>query len=59
MTLTSLHFILTYQCNFECDHCFLYCSPRSKGTFTLSQVKTVLEESQKIGSIKTIGFEGD
>lgn len=25
--LTGIHFILTYTCNFECDHCFLYCSP--------------------------------
>ena len=29
--LTGIHFILTYTCNFECDHCFLYCSPKSKG----------------------------
>lgn len=47
MTLNSIHFILTYQCNFECDHCFLYCSSRSKGTFTLRQITSVLEELKK------------
>ena len=56
--LTGIHVILTYKCNFECDHCFLYCSSKSKGTFTLSQVRDVIDELQKIGTIKTIGFEG-
>ncbi len=58
MTLNSIHFILTYQCNFECDHCFLYCSSNSKGTFTLAQIRAVLKELKKIGTIKTVGFEG-
>lgn len=56
--LTGIHFILTYVCNFECDHCFLYCSPKSQGTFTISQVTKVLDEAEKIGSIKWIFFEG-
>jgi len=56
--LTDIHFILTYTCNFECDHCFLYCSPNSMGTFTLSQIKDVLAECKKMGTIKTIGLEG-
>ena len=56
--LTEVHFILTYMCTFECDHCFLYCSPASQGTFTLSQVTDVLEELQKIGTIETVCFEG-
>jgi len=56
--LTGIHFILTYTCNFECDHCFLYCSPRSTGTFSLEQVKNVLSEIKKIKSIESVGFEG-
>ena len=24
MKLNSLHVLLTYQCNYECDHCFLF-----------------------------------
>lgn len=58
LMLTGVHFILTYMCNFECDHCFLYCSPRSTGTFTLNQVKTVLGELQKMGTITNVSFEG-
>ena len=56
--LTGIHFILTYTCNFECDHCFLYCSPRSGGTFTIGQVTKVLNEAQKIGTVDWIYFEG-
>ena len=56
--ISGVHFILTYTCNFECDHCFLYCSPRAEGTFTLEQVQYVFKELQKIPSIDNICFEG-
>jgi MoaA/NifB/PqqE/SkfB family radical SAM enzyme len=56
--LTGIHFILTYTCNFECDHCFLYCSPRSQGTFTIGQVAEVLDEAKKIGTVDWVYFEG-
>ena len=54
--LTGLHLLLTYQCNSECDHCFLYCSPYSKGTFTLNQIRTLLDEARKIDTIESIYF---
>jgi hypothetical protein len=56
--LTGVHFILTYTCNFECDHCFLYCSPQSEGTFTLNQVRTVFKDLKNIPSVNSICFEG-
>jgi hypothetical protein len=56
--LKGIHFLLTYACNYTCDHCFLYCSPSSKGTFTLEKIRQVLEEAVKIGSIEWIYFEG-
>lgn len=56
--LTGIHFILTYACNFECDHCFLYSSPKSQGTFTINQVDAVLHEAQKLGTVEWIFFEG-
>jgi organic radical activating enzyme len=56
--LTGIHFLLTYACNYECDHCFLYCGPKSEGTFTLSQVKQALDEAAKIGTVTTAYFEG-
>ncbi len=56
--LTQVHFLLTYACNYECDHCFLYCGPKSEGTFTISQIKDVLGEAKKIGTVEWIYFEG-
>ncbi|UCG93275.1 MAG: radical SAM protein [candidate division WOR-3 bacterium] len=56
--LKGIHFLLTYMCNLKCDHCFLYCGPDAKGTFTLNQIKKVLDEATKIGTIESIYFEG-
>jgi len=56
--LTGIHFLLTYRCNFECDHCFLYCGPHAPGTFTLGQIRRVLDEARAIGTVDTIYYEG-
>ena len=56
--LTKIHFLLTYTCNMECDHCFVYSSPHAKGTFTSQQIRDVLHELTKIGTIESICFEG-
>jgi hypothetical protein len=56
--LNGVHFILTYMCSSECDHCFVYGSPRAKGTFTLKQLKRVFTELPRIGTIESVYFEG-
>ena len=56
--LKGIHFLLTYTCNYSCDHCFLYCNPNSQGTFTIKQIKEVLSEALKIGTVEWIYFEG-
>ncbi|MFW9822476.1 MAG: radical SAM protein [Candidatus Thorarchaeota archaeon] len=56
--LKGIHFLLTYGCNYACDHCFLYCSPSSQGTFTLKQIREVINEAKKIESVEWIYFEG-
>jgi hypothetical protein len=56
--LTGIHFLLSYKCDSECDHCFVYSSPRAKGTFTLNQMKRVFNELPKIGTIEWVYFEG-
>jgi hypothetical protein len=58
MKLTGLHLLLTYRCNFECDHCFLWGSPRQSGTMTLAQIQEILRQAQEHSSIKSIYFEG-
>ena len=39
MKLDGLHILLTYQCIYECDHCFVWGSPRQTGTLTLEQIE--------------------
>ncbi len=57
MRLSGLHILLTYQCTFECDHCFVWGSPRQSGVFTLDQIEDVLEQAKEAG-VETIYFEG-
>jgi MoaA/NifB/PqqE/SkfB family radical SAM enzyme len=56
--VSGIHFILTYTCNYECDHCFLYCGPEAQGTFTLPQLREVMSEVKKIKTVDMIYFEG-
>jgi hypothetical protein len=56
--LKSIHILLSYTCTWECDHCFLYCGPDTEGTFTIGQIKSVLDEAVKIGTVSSVYFEG-
>lgn len=58
MKLTGIHFLLSYQCTYECDHCFLWGSPQARGTMTLAQVRNVLQQAKALGSVSTIYLEG-
>jgi hypothetical protein len=56
--LTGVHFILTYRCTHQCDHCFVHSGPGAPGTFTLDQVRRTLEEAVRIGTVTRVYFEG-
>src|SRR5208283_4355496 len=56
--LTAVHILLTYQCTYECDHCFLHCGPQREGTFSVHQLRQLLHDVQKIPTIDTVYFEG-
>jgi MoaA/NifB/PqqE/SkfB family radical SAM enzyme len=56
--LTSIHFLLTYACNFSCDHCFLYSGPQAKGTFTIALLKEMLDQVKLVPGIDAVCFEG-
>lgn len=57
MQLEGLHILLTYQCNYECDHCFVWGSPWQTGTLTLGQIGEVLAQAKEAG-VTSIYFEG-
>ena len=56
--LSGIHFLLSYTCNFECDHCFVFSGPSAEGTFTIRQIQSALDEARKIGTVEWIYFEG-
>jgi hypothetical protein len=58
MTLTGLHLLLTYQCNFECDHCFVWGGPEQSGTMTIATIRRILDQADELGTIEWIYFEG-
>ncbi len=57
MKLSGVHILLTYQCTFECDHCFVWGSPRQTGTLTFEQIEQILEQAKEAG-VTSIYFEG-
>lgn len=58
MQLSGLHILLTYSCNFECDHCFVWGSPWQNGVLTLEEIRHALHEAGEIDTIESIYFEG-
>jgi hypothetical protein len=58
MKLTGLHILLTYKCTYECDHCFVWGSPRQAGVFTLDQLEDVFQQVLEANSIRQLYFEG-
>ena len=58
MNLSGLHILLTYACNYECDHCFVWSSPWQTGVFTWAQLLDVFQQARELGTISEIYFEG-
>ena len=58
MNLRGLHLLLTYQCNLECDHCFVWGSPWQEGTMTIQDIRRILHQARDVGTIDWIYFEG-
>jgi len=58
MKLTGLHLLLSYRCTHECDHCFVWSSPRARGTMTLAQVSELLHQARDLGTVSSVYFEG-
>ncbi|HUI90042.1 MAG TPA: radical SAM protein [Anaerolineales bacterium] len=57
MKLSGLHILLTVQCTRECEHCFVWGSPRQRGVLSVEQIKQVLRQAKEAG-VEWIYFEG-
>jgi len=56
--ITQVHIIATYMCTLSCEHCFVCSSPESQGTITPSQVTALLDQTDALGTVEWIYFEG-
>ena len=56
--LSGLHLLLTYECNYECDHCFVWGGPTQTGTMTVASIEHILAQARALGGIEWIYFEG-
>ena len=57
-SLVGLHLLLTYECNYECSHCFVWGAPTQTGTMTVDTIERILAEAAGPGTIEWIYFEG-
>jgi len=58
MIISALHLLLTYRCTYECDHCFVWGSPRQTGVMTMSEIRRILRQAETTEAVKGIFFEG-
>ena len=58
MSINEIDFLLTYKCNLECDHCFVFGSPEAKGVMKIVDIRKILREAKKVRSVDWIYFEG-
>lgn len=58
MDLSSVHILLTYKCDGECDHCFVWSGPQAPGTMSLRQVAEVVRQAAEVKSVSSLYFEG-
>jgi hypothetical protein len=58
MELRGLHILLTYQCTYECDHCFVWGSPFQSGVSSFERLHHALRQAQELGTVTWIYFEG-
>ena len=56
--LSGLHLLMTYECNYECDHCFVWGGPSQHGTMTNETIEHILRQAEELGTIEWIYFEG-
>ncbi len=56
--LEGVHILLTYKCLYECEHCFVWSSPSSKGTMTLAHLEDTIRQAKDVPSVTRVYFEG-
>lgn len=57
-SLSQLHLLLTGECKYECDHCFVWSGPGQGNTMGREIIGQILDQAEDLGTIEWIYFEG-
>ncbi len=57
-SLRAIHFLISYGCSSECDHCFVWATPRRLAGMTAEQVDEFLEQIASLGMVTEVCGEG-
>ena len=57
-SLSQLHLLLTLECQYECDHCFVVSGPGQGMTMDRETIARILDQAGDLGTIEWIYFEG-
>jgi hypothetical protein len=57
-SLSQLHLLLTGECSYECDHCFVWSGPEQGNTMDREIIGHILDQAEDLGTIEWIYFEG-
>jgi len=58
-SLTGIHFLITYGCSAECDHCFIWGSRKEgRGSMTADQVDYLLDQVVAMKTVTSVCAEG-
>jgi MoaA/NifB/PqqE/SkfB family radical SAM enzyme len=58
LVLKGVHFLLSYKCDLECDHCFVWGKPTAKSAFHIEQIMDILQEAKKLDTVTYVSIEG-
>lgn len=58
MRLEGVHVLLSFTCLYECDHCFVWGSPRQQGTLSLARLDDILHQACELPTVDWFYLEG-
>ncbi len=57
-SLSGIHFLITYGCSAECDHCFIWGSPQRSAAMTAAQIDGFLDQVVSLRTVTSVCGEG-
>lgn len=57
-SLKGIHFLISYGCSSECEHCFIWGTPRRDAGMTVELVDELLEQVLALGTVTDVCGEG-